>query len=733
MPLDDQLQADVRATFQVELEDHCRTLSGAFLALEKEPEPDERQRLLDTAFRSAHNIKGAARAVGLAAIEALAHRAEGVLAAARRDELELSPALFDLLYAAVDSLGSAASDQVSASDDRLATITQQLGVAHAGQLQQAAPSGAELPTNHPAPRASTPETLRVSSSRLDMVLDQLGELVLPRLEIEAGLAELSALRGQTDTWHREWRKLRPRLRQLEREGLLANVGAIIRFLEINADNLAELGPRLSAVHARLSEPTAQLGTLTQDLHFDVKGFRMLPFGQLGEFLERALRDLTRSLAKDARLVLIGSEAELDRRALEDLKDPLVHLLRNAVDHGIETPAARQRLGKPAIGSIVVTATQRGSAIVIEVEDDGAGISSEVIRQAAADRGLATPGELAAMTERQVLRLVFAPGFSTRTDVSEVSGRGVGLDVVARNVEQLGGRVDVESKPGTGTRFVLTVPLTLATTRALLVEAGGALYALPTATVERVLRPERLGYIGGRPVLEHEGATIPVIPLASVLQAGDGSALLAAGSAPVLALVSVGAQRVALAIDRMSGEQEIVVKPLPFPVQQLPNFGGATILGSGRVVPILNAADLMRAVSNPHAMLPETRPTGSQRKQLRVLVADDSLTTRTLERYILEAAGYTVDLAGDGAEALSRLQEQGCDVLVSDVDMPALDGVELTKRVRAHPGLRDLPVILVTSLDSAEDRERGLEAGADAYVVKSSFDQDQLLRTIQELV
>jgi two-component system, chemotaxis family, sensor kinase CheA len=750
MLLDEYAQTELLATFHVELAEHSQALTRAFLALEKEPEIAERQRLLAAALRSAHNLKGASRAVALSAVEMLAHQMEGVLGAASREDVELTPALFDLLFAAVDNLTTAGTPDapVDGSADRLEELRTRLAAAQRGDVQpltaieplapvvslQPAPVIVPRPAFRVSLVTNSEEAIRLPAASLDALLEQLGELVIPRLELHHGLTELASLHVEVEAWQREWRLLRPRLRQLEHDGALGNLRPLVRFLERNETNLTSLAPRLNAMHARLAEPTAHLGGLTDDLQTHVMRFRMLPFGHLTSYLERTVRDLTRSLGKEARLVLVGSDTEIDRRALEDMKDPLLHLLRNALDHGLEIPAERQRLGKPAIGSVVVAATQRGNTTVIEVEDDGAGISVTAVRRAAAERGLATEADLAVMHDRDVLRLIFLPGFSTRSDVSEVSGRGVGLDVVARNVERLGGRVDVESDRASGTRFTVTLPLTLATTRALLVESGDALYALPTAAVEQVLRPERLGSIGGRPMLEYDGTAIPVVALAKLFGTTSSTKTNAAtGAPPTLVLVGSGLQRVALLIDRVVGEQEIVVKPLPYPVVRVRHIAGATILGSGRIVPILNTADLLRgaARSAPADVAPALAP--PVRRRQRVLVADDSLTTRTMERYILEAAGYDVELAGDGAEALALLQERGCDVLVSDIEMPGLDGIELTERVRAEPRLRDLPIILVTSLDSATDRERGLQAGADAYIVKTSFDQDQLLRTIREIV
>ncbi len=745
--LDESAQTELLATFQVELAEHSQALTCAFLALEKEPEPSERRRLLAAAFRSAHNLKGAARAVAQGSVEMLAHHLEGVLGAASREELEPSPALFDLLFAAVDTLSPAAGG--AAESDWLDALAARLEAAQTGDIQPLTTIEPTLvtytkPTPPTAPppatdRASliadTGETIRLPAARLDALMEQLGELVIPRLELHDGLTELATLRVEAEAWQREWRRLRPQLRQLDNEGALGNLRPLVRFLERNETNLTTLAPRLNAVHARLAGPTTDLGVLTDDLQTHVMRFRMLPFGQLSATLERTVRDLTRSLGKEARLVLVGSDTEIDRRALEDMKDPLLHLLRNALDHGLEVPAERQRLGKPAIGSVIVAATQRGNTTVIEVEDDGAGISVAEVRQTAAGRGLATEAELAGMHDRDVLRLIFLPGFSTRRDVTEVSGRGVGLDVVARNVERLGGRVDVESQPAGGTRFTVTLPLTLATTRALLVESGDALYALPTAAVERVLRPPELGTIGGRPMLECDGSAIPVVALTTLFGGGEPAQKTSPTNTtawPTLVLVGAGQHRIALLVDRLIGEQEIVVKPLPFPVVRVRHFAGATVLGSGRIVPILNVADLLRGAARSAPTRAAPQIVESQQRRQRVQVADDSLTTRTMERYILEAAGYEVMLAGDGAEALALLQQSGCDVLVSDVEMPGLDGIQLTARVRAEPSLRDVPIILVTSLDSATDRERGLQAGADAYIVKTSFDQDHLLRTIREI-
>jgi two-component system chemotaxis sensor kinase CheA len=768
--LDAQAQRELHALFLTELGEHCQALTHAFLSLEKEPPAEEQQHLLGEAFRAAHSLKGAARAVGLGQIESLAHALEAVLADLQHGRLSLTPTLFDRLYATVDaiappehSIAEAGAEQRAgpAAEIPVDALLQQLRAAQAESSPQAGldaelprasaasvpavepataashpPAPPAIPEDRPAARRdpvrSSPETIRLPAARLDTLLDQLGELVIPRLELTDSLSDLDGLHQEVEGWQRDWRKVRSLLRRLDQDSTLHELRPLLRVLERSVTTLLERTTRLGQLRTRLGGSLGQLRALTDDLQDDVKRLRMLPFGSSTDGFGRVVRDLARTLGKEARLVVSGADTELDRQVLDAIKDSLLHLLRNSLDHGIEPPEARRRLGKPVTGTVGLGAYQRGGTIVIEMEDDGAGLDPRVIRRAASDRRLLPATDLAAMSDRDIIRLIFEPGLSTSHEVSQVSGRGVGLDVVARTVERLGGRVDVQTTPGEGTLFRITLPLTLATARALLFEAGDGLYALDTGAIERVIRVEHLGNVGGRLMLEYEGVAVPAAILSELLH-GRPSLPGAPGQPQTVALVGAGSQRVGLVIDRVSGEQEIVVKPLGYPLEQVRFFSGATILGSGQVVPILNVADLTRAAASLTSTATQPAMAAAEQRRLRVLVADDSLTTRTLERYILEAAGYEVALAGDGLEALALLSERECDVLVSDVDMPHLDGVSLTVQVRQVPRFRELPIILVTSLASAEDRERGLQAGADAYMVKSSFDQDQLLRTIQELV
>jgi len=415
------------------------------------------------------------------------------------------------------------------------------------------------------------------------------------------------------------------------------------------------------------------------------------------------------------------------------------LLRNCVDHGLEMPNAREAVGKSRKGRLVLSASQRGGSILIEVADDGAGIDGSKVKASAVKKGVIKPDEAAGMTEREAVWLIFRSGVSTRTAVSEISGRGVGMDVVRETIEKMNGIIDVETHLGRGSRFSLTLPLTVATTLSLMVQAQGLTFSLPVANIIRIMKikPEQIGSAGGRAVVHVDGRPIALVHLAQTLKLdpAQGSAGQRKGSNDRLAII-VGSvdERVAFIVDSVLGSQEVMIKSLPNPLVRVPRIAGATILGTGEVVIMLNAADLTRSGSGTRADSNlNVQSTEAVVKAKSLLVVDDSATIRTLEKSILEAAGYRVTLAADGAEAWDLLQNEKFDVVVSDINMPRMDGIELTTKIRDQPALKDLPVVLVTSLGSAADKEKGIQAGADAYIIKSSFEQEILLSTISGLL
>jgi two-component system chemotaxis sensor kinase CheA len=460
--------------------------------------------------------------------------------------------------------------------------------------------------------------------------------------------------------------------------------------------------------------------------------RMAPLRELFRGFRRPLRDLAVRLGKKVRVDIVGEDNELDKTIIELIKDPLNHILRNAVDHGIEDEETRRAAGKPSAGRILIASTRVGSRLLIEIEDDGCGIDLGRVKDVAVGAGVVRAEAADGLGEDEVARLIFEPGVTTKRKVSEVAGRGVGLDVVVANVAALGGTVDVWTEAGIGSRFTIQLPLTIATARGMLVKGGKAEFIVPSSAIKRVdvAAAGDFDTVEGRPVLRHDGRVIAAGELGAILGTG-GNGGFEAGS--VLLILSSPSGEAALVVSDVGGEGEFLTKNLGPVGAQMPYFGAAHVTGKGEVVLILNADVLVREIIHGAvAARAATAPTREARKRT-VLVVDDSLTTRALEKNILEGAGYSVVVASDGREALEVLADIPCDLAVVDLQMPRMDGYELTRHIRASTDFRDLPVVVVTSLETDKDVARGLEAGADAYIKKSHFDQRELLSVIEQFI
>jgi two-component system chemotaxis sensor kinase CheA len=440
-----------------------------------------------------------------------------------------------------------------------------------------------------------------------------------------------------------------------------------------------------------------------------------------------VREVAGRTGKEVDLVLSGADVRLDRRVVDELRDPLLHLVRNAVDHGLETPEARQASGKPPRGQVRVRVELRGTRVGLVVEDDGRGLDLGAVRAAAVRGGVLSAEAAARLSDPEAAQLVFQPGLSTAAAVTEISGRGVGLDVVRDTANRLQGNVEVSFEPGRGSRFDIDVPVTLSAAAALLFRAGRDVAALPAETVTRVLllRDEDMGTVAGRATVKVGGVQLPFAPLSVLL--GAAAAPQEGRLRPAL-VVAVGGQRVVVGIEEVLGQQELMVSSLGSRLARVPHLAGAAVLDDGRVVGVLAAGELVRRAQPAGA---PARPTALART--RVLIADDSLTTRSAMKALLEIAGYAVVTAADGEEAFGLLSTGGAQVVVSDVQMPRLDGLELTRRIKADPRLRAVPVILVTSLDAPADRVAGLEAGAEGYLVKREVERGKLLDLVRQLL
>jgi two-component system, chemotaxis family, sensor kinase CheA len=785
---DADIMAQVLAAFRAEQAEHRQAAGEILLELERDPFHPQRKELLDQLFREAHSLKGGARAAGLLDVERMAHCIEDVFAAARDGRLELSPSVCDPIYAGLDAIGvlmarydAGVSTDLAPYQPLLDTLAGTLNGATESSTVELTPNFLSdfvpnfvpdlapnfvpdlvpdlLVETKPTPIQSRHNedsaTVRLPTSVLDSLLNEAGELMTCTLRAQEAAREATTLAELPARWRRTWRRIGPRIARLraapavmrpivhhpglsdESTPIPANVAwqprDLIEALEQANDLLGDIGATMTRIARQAAEDHSRLAAVTDRLHDQVRRTRMQPLATLFPPLRLQLREIARNAGKRIELTVDDGGAEADRQVLDQLREVLLHLLRNAADHGVEMPALRGAAGKPEVGIVTINAEVSGDHLSIQLSDDGAGIDLTAVRARAVSAGLIADVDQA--SEADLLDMIFLPGFSTRRTVSEISGRGVGLDVVRTLVERMRGHVSVRNHPGMGADFLINVPISLARSHGLLLRAADTVYVLPLDAIQRIvaISPAQIHHLEGRPVLRIDDRPMPVVSLVDLL----GMAQSTANSSGIVLILGSGERQVACQIDAVLGEQELVIHRLPAPLVRVHFVSGATILANGQVVPILDVVDLVRAAAGVHRTPPPAPKNEDERRIPTILVADDSITTRTLEKNILEAAGYRVRLATDGQEAIDLLRSMsdngGCDLLLSDIDMPRLNGFDLTRQVRGDAKLRHLPVVLVTSLDSAGDRERGVAAGADAYIIKRAFDQQALLDIISRLV
>jgi two-component system, chemotaxis family, sensor kinase CheA len=572
-----------------------------------------------------------------------------------------------------------------------------------------------------SPKGQVDQAIRVSVKTLDSLALQVEHLIAGRFQ-QARRTE--SQRELLDRTHDVVVGLERAASQLS----LSGGGAVLETLRASTNQLRDVQKKLAELLKEATRDGEQLNLVAQVVRDDLRDLRMVPSAQMLEPLRRTVRELGARLGKKVELALAGTEVRLDRRILDALKDPLLHLVRNAIDHGLETPEARRAAGKSETGRLWVRVESRGTRIAVVVEDNGAGLSPERVRATAVKRGLLSAEAAARLPDDQAARLIFQPGFSTRDEVTATSGRGVGLDVVHATAQRLQGAVDVAYTEGQGTRFTIDLPLTLAAALGLMVRVGTNVVVVPSDVVKRVVRlaPDEVGTVAGRVVARVDGDQLAFRSLAESIGLPRLPMALDSGKVQTAMLLTLGQERAVFAIDEVVGQQDIVVRSLGRHLKEVTHLAGAAVLDDGRLVPVINAPELLRAAS------PTARVTAEVRRP-RILVCDDALTTRFAMKALLEIAGYPVVTAADGQEAWEVLERTQCQLVVSDWQMPRLDGVGLARRIRAHPTLNRTPIILVTSLDSPEERAAGLEAGADGYIVKREVERGKLLELVRQLM
>jgi len=719
--------SELLESFIESTEDNFRVLEENLLQLERDPKNSQ---IMEEVLRRAHNLKGTAYTIGFEDVGNLAHRIEDVFKDILKGEKGVSERLIEALLGVLDlcrklvkelETRGQVGDHSVEIDGALCTLEQSLGKGSPNT-----PSPPEAKADIPCPPLDT-QSLRISAERVEELLDLSAELLIAQRQVSRQvdrlleqMASIETLQGPMYSIH----QMGPNHQEV--------------FSKSGNDPECQT-PIAETVHRiqEIAEAAEKMNQLVGTLEGAVLQLQLIPTSTLFSSFRRLVRDLARQSRKQLRLVEEGGETLIDRKILEALVDPFVHLIRNVIDHGIEEPEERKKMGKPPQGTLFVRAFQDRGRVIIEVEDDGRGLDLERIRQTALERGMK---EAETMGSSELSYLIFTTGFSTRSQVTRLSGQGVGLSVVKENVEKLGGTVEVHSQWGKGTRFVLNLPLTRMIAQALLVTVGSHYLAIPTCFVEKVLQldSDRLSWVHNQKVYVEGNQAFPWVPLASVLniptstdspQNGRGSAVL----------VSTYGRAVAFQVDTILEEQDICLRPLSEPLERTPYVSATTLLPDGQIGLVLDIPSLIDLVNRkgtasapiekpvPQKILtpPEVHPS--------ILVVEDDLVTQQLEKSILEAAGYAVETARDGIEALEKLSEGDFQLVITDINMPRMDGFTLTERIRHHPQWSQIPVIIVSSRGEEADKRRGVEVGADAYIVKSQFSRGVLIDTVQSLI
>ncbi|MEQ8995990.1 MAG: Hpt domain-containing protein [Coleofasciculus sp. B1-GNL1-01] len=708
---------EMREVYKLASLERLQTIETGLLQLEKQPDDST---TLEELLREAHSLKGDSRSAGVEPVETLIHHVEEILGGIKLQPTILTPDISDRLYRGLDAMGKLVQEAVTGQPQSVNTteVLNQLLEVSLPTLPDARPTPVQpLPAQPPAPK--TPalsdtyriDTIRVPTRDLDGLMAQAEELNVTKLRIAYAASEIEELVTLWQDW-----------KAFYRQSGEATATDVNPFQE-------RLDEKITALRTATQENTSNLDLIAEDLRERIQTLRQLPLSTIFQLFPRMVRDLARKQSKQVELIIEGGETTADKTILEDIKDSLTHLIRNAIDHGIETPEEREKLGKPPVAKIWLRGSLVGNTIIIEVADDGRGLDIDQIKQTAIKRKLYQPDELERMNPSQIYDLIFTPGFSTRSFITEISGRGIGLDVVKTNIERLKGAIAIESTPNQGSTFRIQLRTTLATVNALFVEVQGIVQALPIEFVQTslLLSPDEIETVDGRETLNWMGKRIPIANLADVLELSNSPAyaLIAKKETPIselrsCILLKVGDEVSGFLVDRLLDTQEVPLKPQSVLLKRVKNILGATILPTGDVCMILNPADLVKSgqqqtpatVSVKANTVLQTKPT--------ILLVEDSLPVRTQERRLLEGAGYEVVIAVDGLDGYTKLKSRHFDAVVSDVEMPHLDGLSLTATIRQHSEYQDLPIILVTTLDSEADQQRGAEAGADAYIIKGKF-------------
>lgn len=735
--------------FRAEAIEHIKGIAEVLFAAE-DGALNDKTAGLNRAFREAHSLKGSAGTLGFNRVSTMAHEFEDALGAIKTDIVELTPKRLEILLQALETIRQAVFSQQPGdselTDRENATVRlMQLNFPDETETSNLSSSEAKTAptsdksqdreikkntqidsngkTSHPA--ESKQELVRVSEKRIDEVITQFGELFETSLQLES-------LGHNLDTNIHEANRLTDSLSavlgQLEGSPVEAEV---MELLEM-AKNLSILskttGLKFEFNQRELNKHILRSQEALREL-------RIAPISNLHLNIRNLVRETANKTEKKVSLHLIGGEYAVDRAILDAIEKPLIHLIRNSIDHGIETPKERLEANKDPNGHLTIEGRHLGDSIELDVEDDGAGIDSESIRDSLIKNYQMEPETAAKLTDAQLYDYLFEPGFSTSKKVSQISGRGVGLDVVKYTIEHLGGEVSMVSTPGAGTRFAMRLPLTMSSIKCLLFEAGGQTMAIPASNIARVMviGESDIQKVGGGDVVSVDGKQIPLTSFERILETHPDAPRTKNTDSKFAAIVRFGERKYAFEFTRIFEYTQLVIKPLGDLLERVPNVSGLALLGTGKLCLVLNPSDLIRSASGMVTKPTVVAPATKKQAVPTILVVDDSIAIRTMLQTLLESAGFKVLIATDGLQALQTIGNNTVDLVLSDVQMPNMDGFNLTSAIKSRDKTKSIPVILITSLGSPEDISAGMKAGADAHIVKKEITRTELLNTIQQLL
>ncbi|MCA9804685.1 MAG: response regulator [Cyanobacteria bacterium HKST-UBA02] len=757
--MDPEFLSKLREAFKEEAAEQLQSISTSLIALEKSP--DLSKTTIESLLRTFHSLKGSARAVNVETLEHCCQTIESLLVGYRDSGTTIPARVSSTLNDAVGSFQKAVHDMGTVPDEELeadlkSTLSalaalEPSGVIAMPEKPQATPdAGPDVnSTIAPGSRVDAGTSVRIPVDKLDEVVKLSEELVNAKLAFAQRLVECQELSSLLNQWSRRWQRLRPELEnEVMRRTSLAyqktqdyspQTNALREFLDLHDSFVGSLMESINAIEKSVNADRRSVNTLVDTLLSRGRELTMVPFSVLKDLLKRIAWDISRQQGKRVNLKIKGGDVEIDRNILDELKDPLVHLIRNSIDHGIESPEDREALGKNPEASIEISLEPIGGGKVrISLKDDGKGIDVAAVRAAAIEKGIAGADKIEELSDQQIMQLLFRSSFSTRDAVSHISGRGLGLTIAKEISEKLNGAIELSSLKGRETVIHITVPVRRATMVGVTARVGSQNVVIPTVSMRSAVRArdQDVRMIQGRWTMSFNERLLPVVRLADILQVHSQTAI----EDSTALIVGSAEQPIALLVEDVTGEQEVAVKNLPQPLTRVRSIAGATQLKNGDLAVVINMNDVLTSSILVSTLttgeFPAAPPTPVQSKppvKQKILVVEDSITSRVLLKNILETAGYLVSVASDGQDGWEKVKSESFDLVVTDVEMPRMNGFELTEKIRSEAALADLPVIVVTSLASLEDRRKGVEVGASAYFVKSNFEKSNLVEMVKRLI